>query len=179
MPLPPLPVNNTDRAWLKYTSGGIEHEMCWRMPAATPQADVITQANTIATNFKGQLPTADGFISLRHQDAFSTLSFPLAFTAQAGTSATAYEANDKPRFIAWSGRSLGGYRCRFTFFSPYVPDTVAYRVNVGVLPTYDALLTALKALTPTLRAVDGQAVIWNNYHNLGYNSYWQRQERSS
>lgn len=172
MPLPPLPFNNTDIAWLKYTSCGITHELMFRQPAATPQEDIIANAVGIANALKSLMPSSDSFIGLRHQDKNSNLSFPLAWTAIVGTGTAFTENDDKAKFIALAGRSLGGYRCRMTFFTPHVSDTYQYRYLAGT-----ALNTAAAAMEPDAVAVDGEPVIWHAYTNIGYNAYWQRQLR--
>lgn len=174
MPLPPLPFNNTDIAWLKYTSMGVEHELMFRQPPATPQIDIIANATALATALKPFMKTTDSFIGLRHQDSGSTLSFPLAFTAIAGTGTFTPDNNDKPRFESITGRSLGGYRSRITFFTAQPADALGYRL-AGVSP----LQSAVQAMEPPAVAVDGLEVVWNNYLNIGYNAYWQRQSRTN
>ncbi len=172
MPLPPLPANNTDRAWLKYTSLGIQHEMVFRLPSATSQATFITVATALANALKSFLAPTDSFSGLRHQDSGSTLSFPLAFTSIAGTGTPGTEKDNEAKFWALSGRSLQGYRCRLTFFPAVEDGDTGYRTAGS-----STLLTAVQSLTPSLVAVDGQVVIWNNWLNKGYNAYWQRQLR--
>lgn len=172
MPLPPLPFNNTDIAWLKYTSCGIQHELMFRQPAATPQGDIIANAVALANAVKSLLPSADAFIGLRHQDSGSNLSFPLAWTSIAGTGAAFSENDDKAKFLALAGRSLSGYRCRITLFTPHLSDSYQYRYNAGT-----ALNTAVQAMEPPAVAIDGNEVIWHAYSNIGYNAYWQRRLR--
>lgn len=172
MPLPPLPENNTARAWLKYTSVGVEHELMFRPPNGTSLTDVGVMATTLANGLKSQMQTSDSFTGLRYSAQGSTLSFPLAWTPIAGTGSTSSDADNKAKFEALSGRSSGGYRCRMTFFTPNLPDSQQYRNN-GATGFY----TLVTSITPTFRAIDGLGVIWNSYTNLGYNAYWQRQFR--
>lgn len=172
MPLAPLPVNNTDRAWLKYTSMGTNHEMVLRFPSVTTQANIITACTAVANGIKSQMLTTDSFIGLRHQDSGSTLSFPLAWTNIAGTLSFTPETDDEAKFVSIVGRSLNGYRCRITFFTPAPGDSANYRITTGF-----NLRTAITGLATPVCAVDGAAVVWNGYENIGYNSYWQRQLR--
>jgi hypothetical protein len=178
MPLPPLPENNTDRAWLKYTSGGVTHEMEFRMPSTTTQAQFVTTATAIANGLKNYMPTADSFTGLRHSDSGSILSFPLVFTAIAGTNATSWELEDKAHFVALSGRSLDGYRSKITFFSVYADDNKQFRSPAPGLLAAAALYSTITGLSPSLCSVSGQDMVWNGYINQGYNSYWQRQLRT-
>jgi len=156
---------------------GTEHEMVFRFPAATAQATIVSELTTFANAVKNLMPTADSFLALRHQDAGSTVSFPLGWTAIAGTYASSMEVDDEAKFIAISGRSLAGYRCRLTYFTPVPFDTSGYRLPFSGAGALAGFLTAAQAISPALRAVDGVAVIWNQYINIGYNSYWQRQLR--
>lgn len=172
MPLTPLPSNNTVRAWLKYTSNGIQHELCFRLPAGSSAADVVVDAGQLATYGKALLRTTDSFSALRMSAAGSNLSFPLSWTAIAGLDSSTIELQDKAKFFALSGRSAGGYRCRLTLFNPASSDDLGYRVASS-----GGLVGAVAGLTHPLVAVDGQPVIWNQYINIGYNSYWQRQQR--
>lgn len=172
MPLPPLPANNTDRAWLAYTSQGEGHEIVFRFPSGTTQANIVTACAAFANSIKSAMLTTDTFTGLRHQDSGSTLSFPLAWTVITGTGSGTPDADNKAKFIALSGRSLGGYRCRLTFFTAIINDTVGYRIAGS-----SAIGVAVAAMTTAPVAVDGNAVIWNTYTNVGYNAYWQRQLR--
>jgi hypothetical protein len=173
----PLNPNSTDRAWLKYTSMGTEHELMFRQPDATPQADIIANAVGIANALKSFMWTGDSFIGLRHADGGSNLSFPLAWTAIAGTNDTTPVTDDEAKFVAVAGRSLGGRRSRMTFFTPYPSDALGYRTPAPGSFAPGALWTAVQGMEPPNVAVDEQEVIWNSYINIGYNSYWQRQLR--
>lgn len=177
MPLPPLPANNTDRAWLGYTYLGQQHEVVFRFPSATTQANIIAACASFANAMKGLIESTDSFNKLRHQDSGSTVSFPLTWTSIAGTSSGSSDGDDKARFIAVSGRSLAGYRCRLTLFTGAPPDSQGFRLNRATGNTADTFLAALEAMPTAPVAIDGQAVVWNQYVNEGYNSYWQRQFR--
>lgn len=151
---------------------GTEHEMVMRFPSATPQADQVANAVDIANSLKTAMLTSDSFLGVRHADSGSNLSFPLAFTPIAGTGSWTPETDDEAKFWSITGRSLGGYRCRLTFFTGASGDSAGYRI-IGS----NNLLTAVGTAEPPLVAIDGQEVVWNNYMNIGYNSYWQRQLR--
>lgn len=172
MPLAPLPANNTDRAWLRYTANGQQHEIVFRFPSATTQANIVTAVTAFANSIKSSLLTTDSFTALRHQDSGSNLTFPLAWSNIAGTNAGAVDADNTPKFVSMTGRSLNGYRCRLTMFLPSVTDAQKYRMTGST-----ALQTAVAAMTTAPVAIDGAAVVWNSYTNVGYNAYWQRQQR--
>lgn len=177
MPLTPLPANNTDRAWLKYTSKTVEHELCFRLPSTATQAQFITTATAIANGLKAWMNTSDSFTGLRHQDSGSTVSFPLAWTSIAGTNAEAIEADEGADFLALSGRSLAGYRCRVTFFTGIINPANGYREPPSTAGSTKALYDTITGLSPALVAIDGALVVWNAYINIGRNAYWTRQLR--
>lgn len=177
MPLPPLPENNTDRAWLKYTSLGVEHEMVFRFPASTPQADIATACGVVANALKAYISTTDSFSGIRHQDAGSIVSFPISFTPVAGTGTGLDDGDDKPRYMSITGRSLQGYRVKLTQFTGQVTDATGYR-QARLAGNYaDVFLDAIEAMAVQPRAIDGNLVVWNQYANMGYNAYWQRKQR--
>lgn len=177
MPLPPLPANNTDRYWLKYTSALLEHEMCFRLGDTTTQADGIAVATTLANALNDYLTPSDAFTALRYSPAGSDLSFPLSWTTIAGAGPGTYELDDRTNFFSLVGRSAGGYRCRITFFTPYHSDTDGFRVPTSTAGAAAVLYSTVVGLSPTLRAVDGLGVVWNGYVNTGWNAYWQRELR--
>lgn len=177
MPLPPLPANNTDVVWLKYTSGGTTHEMQYRVASSTTQADIITGATALANALKAWMHTGDSFVGLRHRDSGSTVSFPLAFTAIAGTASVTWDVEEEAKFMSVVGRSLAGYRVKMTFFTVVLVDSNAFRLARTGGSFADAFLDAVDAMSPAAVAIDGQAVVWNQYANVGYNSYWERQLR--
>jgi hypothetical protein len=177
MPLPPLPDNNTDRYWLKYKNAGIEHEICFRLASSTTTANGIATAQAIAAALDNYTDTTGGFTALRKSQTGSDLSFPVAWTSVPGTNSTAYESDDKVSFVALSGRSAGGYRCRITFFTPFTLDDDGFRLSTTSGLAGQALYDAVTALSPVLVAKDGLGVIWNAYVNTGWNSYWQRRSR--
>jgi hypothetical protein len=172
MPLPPLPENNTIRAWLKYTSQGEQHELCFRVPLTATTTDAHTVAVALANGLKSLMNTTDSFQALRISNVGSNLSFPVAWTAIAGTGSAPGDASDKAEFISVVGRSAGGYRCRLTFFTAYYVQNNGYRINVAT-PLYNTAIST----TPALASIEGVPVIWNAYTNRGFNAYWQRELR--
>ena len=177
MPLPDLPPENTLRAWLKYTWGDQEHELCFRLGSGATTGDVQLHAASFAAALKNYIGTTDAFTALRYSAAGSTLSFPLAFTATAGTNSAPTNDQQRASFVALAGRSSGGYRCRITFFSNYWGTENDFRSSTTGSNAGAALYSVATTVTPALTAIDGNAVIWNAYVNQGFNSYWQRQFR--
>lgn len=173
MLLPDLLPNNTRRFWLKYTAFGVKHDICFRMPTGTTVADGVQNAQDLATALAPLMATTDSFQSLRYSEAGSNLSFPIAFLPVTGTLSYTGKKDDKAEYLAVAGRSLGGYRCRLTFFCGGYNEDNGFRVAAQT-----ALLIAANAAEPAFAAIDGLEVIWNGYTNRGYNAYWQRKLRT-
>lgn len=177
MPLPPLADNLTVRAWLKYSWGGVEHELCYRLESTATTGDIATAANALTTALKPYLGASDSFKALRYSPALSNLSFPIPTTAVAGTGSDPTNDQQRASFVALAGRSSGGYRCRVTFFSNYWGTANDFRGGTTGGNAGAALYGAITGLAPDIVAKDGNPVIWNAYVNQGFNAYWQRQFR--
>lgn len=177
MPLTPLPANNTARAWLKYTWGLQEHELCFRLGSTATTGDFQLVAASFANALKNYLGTTDSFTALRYSAAGSIVSNPLSWTPVAGTNSAPTNDQQRASFVAVSGRSAAGYRCRVTFFSNYWGTANDFRGPTTGSNAGAALYSVATTASPALVAVDGAAVVWNAYVNQGFNSYWQRQFR--
>lgn len=177
MPLTPLPQNNTARAWLKYTWGGVEHELCFRLGSSAAPGDFQLVAASFANALKNYIGSSDAFTALRYSAAASIVSNPLAWTPIAGGGNDPTNDDQRASFVALSGRSPAGYRCRVTFFSNYWGVANDFRAPTTGTNAGAALYAVATTVTPPLVAVDGVPVVWNAYVNQGKNSYWQRQFR--
>jgi hypothetical protein len=104
----------------------------------------------------------------------------------AGTSALpAQQLAARAQYIGWTGRSFGGSRAGIFLFGINIQgsqttQTNDYRLTVAENTTVAAVRTALvNAASAGLCAIDGGAIAWKLYANLGYNSYQQRKARGS
>lgn len=173
----PLASNLTSRGWLKYTSMGVQHEYMVRLAAGSTSADYIGFFGLLAGILKAHLPTSDGFISARYSAAGSLVSFPIAWSAVAGTLAVSVEQNAKPQFQSLVGRSADGVRCKHSFYAPYPETDSDYRFSLAAASAFQDWIDLLDETTPAVVSASGQPVIWQEYVNAGFNAYWQRNVR--
>ncbi len=175
----PLPYTNTARLLIEYTCLGQEHVAQLRLVSGSLSGDAVSVYNTFAPFIAAFLPDEDAVTGARFAVSGSNLTFPLLVTPETGGQTGAFDPENRPEFISFTGRGGNGRRTRFTLFTPVGdPDTGGYRDNnpSGIAAT---LLDALEANTPPICAIDGTSVVWNTYHNIGYNSYYQRKLRRS
>lgn len=173
----PLPVSNTKRVWLEYTSEGKQHEMVGRFVVGISDADAVAAMRAIALQCANYMKTTDSFHSARVAQSGSNLSFPVAFASVTGLNAGAVANGQEPNFISWVGRSTGGRRVRLTYFDPFTEPGESYRWPEGSTAPYDNVLDILRDPLMGFAAIDGQPAIWNSYYNTGTNAYWQRKQR--
>jgi hypothetical protein len=181
--------NNTSRIWVTYTSFGIEHEMLFR--AALPNVDT-TFAETvvgICSEMAAVMRQDDAWVSARYADLGSDFSFPIPWTVIDGTGTNAPSAGDaESRFVSFLGRdNFVGARVRFELFtgSNAIGTDGNNRYAPGDVAALDAIVAALTtaATVPLTNArlttiSKGQPIFYS-YINTGWNSYWQRKQRTT
>lgn len=172
-----LPVTNTARLFIEYTSAGHEHVAQIRLPLGSTQANAEAAYAAMAAVMAPFLHTTDRVVGARWAAAGSNLSFPITAASVVGTLGGTLDTDQKPEFISWTGRGGGGRRCRFTIFSVRPnPETVGWR-NDNLSSQEAAVRSALQANPVNAVDISGQTVFWNNYVNYGYNAYFQRKMR--
>ncbi len=174
----PLPPETTGRLFIEYTSLGQEHVAVVRLGTTGTSLEAAAVYGALAPLIAPFLPVEDAITGARYAAPGSNLSFPLGVTPEPGTNTQTFDPDNKPEFISFTGRSLGGRRTRFTIFTPaYNPDVDGYRV-LDLTGGLGALRNEL-ATNESITAIDGEPVIWNSYANAGYNAYFQRKQRRS
>ena len=177
--LPELPYNNTGIASLQYTCNSQAHTLEFRLGDTKTSADAAVVAGQLATALKPLMLPGDSFYGLRWQNKDALVSFPVSWTTIVGTGSGSAVPSQAPRFLSWTGRSLAGRRTRVTFFTQLLGADNNYRYNVGDVTQVGSVLAILDDSTRPVVAKDGADVVWNQYANTGFNSYWQREARPS
>lgn len=187
--MPDFNPNNTSRIWVTYTSVGIEHEMLFR--AALPNVDTtfVSTVQSICSAMADVMRQDDAFTSARYADVGSDFSFPIPWTVIDGTATNTLSQGDpESRFVSFLGRdNFVGARVRFELFSG---SNILYtdtnnRFAAGDIAELDAIVAALTtaATVPLTNArlttiSKGQPIFYS-YINSGWNSYWQRKQRTT
>lgn len=184
----PFAPNNTARVWVRYTSGPFSHELMIRGIQAANAQQVAGIAFRICSAMAPLMSSADSFASARYAAGLSDFSVPIEWSPIEGTGTPAEVPGDpESRYIDWVGRDYTfGARAHWTLFtrSNAVPQAGTNRVygsdNALIQDVIDQLNSEAQAPIAVDRLVtvsQGQPVIYP-YANLGFNSYWQRQQRN-
>jgi hypothetical protein len=172
-----LPVNNTARLFIEYTSGGQDHVCIVRMTDGAHEQEGMDQYATLRPLIAAYLPSTDAVKGARFCERLSTVSFPLAVAPVAGSLGPSFAPDNKPNFVSFTGRSRDGYRVKLTVFSAAVLETERYREVAPTTGPAAALLGYLRNAATNIVTISGQKPIWNNYVNQGVNAYYQRKQR--
>jgi hypothetical protein len=180
-PLPPLPPESTRRAYIIYTSGGIQHTLMLRVPAGISAGTLEDALNEVIAAMVALMDPTDSVIRVDDSAAGSNIRFPLFPVAVAGT-ATAATANDQTRsaFISMTGKGTDGRLTSVSFYclnSSFFVDT---RVALGVagaewVDWYNAI--DINSYGVAWRTIGGTIPTYNAYLNTAKSAYWQREQR--
>lgn len=175
--LPPLAANNTNRMFIKYTSGGVQHEAVIRLMQSAAQDKATALFNALLPKLQAITFTTDSIIGARWQGFGSLFSFPMAVTGGAGTLAGTGSKGQHPEFVSWTGRSGDGRRVRFTWFTQAMDVPAGdYRVEQPGT-AYTDIRAILADQLHQVVTISNQFPVWNTYLNYGVNSYFQRKIR--
>lgn len=178
----PLPQSNTGRMWIDYLANGRQHTMMLRyggagLPTVTFQDFVIDFLSVCGP----LMPTDWTFLGARVAVAGSDISNPFNFVPETLTGTYTPAVSEAPAFVSFVGRSGTGRRGRIFLLgaglSPAGEQSFAgnYRVTPAELTTISSALQVLDQAD--FLAIDGNALVWNRYANLGYHAYWQKELR--
>lgn len=183
----PLASNLTDRWFMDYVTGNastsVEHTMQLRLGSNAGIDGASAAFLAILQGFgASRLWTGWRVIRLRYQAAGTNFSIPVtpgttlaAFTGSASVAgrneaSEAIEVTAQARSVSTGRRvdlSLYGYAAQYLgAFRATPPD-----------PAVVGMIGALNGLVNPALAADGSQVVWYNYLNFNYNSYWERRKR--
>lgn len=186
MPLPPLADNNSARYFIHYTANFKQHTMQFRYDdggvAAPPSLGFLGQLTVILNAAAAFIASDLTYNSAEYVPSGSNISIPtgLPLLLVGGTGTPT--ASLVPAFIGVTGRTVGGRQARFFMLgASYNPVNTGgtagnYRVQAAENVNVAGLVAALDA--SDVVAIDNLTPLWKSYLNLGYNSYWQKKDRS-
>lgn len=179
----PLPENNTAVYFLDYTFGdGQAHTAQLRGGTGATEGDLAGVFESILNELEPDRPPSWTITGARYREALSSITLPAVVvpTINAGTG-TELDAQDYPRFYTWVGRgSTSGRRVRLFLFGLDIPLPPDYRYTI----TEATFAAEVRTILVTASAADVVATIagdrptWYNYVNAGFNSYWEREQRT-
>jgi hypothetical protein len=177
MPLTDLSPQNTERWYLDYTVGGIQHTLIMRTAipysdanASTAMAGLLTAMSTLLN----QLTVVGLRKSVQGSNVTNAATWSGASTYGTGT----LPNNSRARFLSFVGRDSLGYRVRATVFGAAGTLDDNYRMTRAESTLVAASLDYLAARTNDFVTLAFNHPTWKQYANAGYNAYWQRQVRT-
>lgn len=178
----PLPQNNTGRLWVDYLANSRQHTIMFRFGGAG--LPTVTFQDGVNDFFEVNgfiMPTDWTFLGARVAVAGSDISNPFALGVTPFSGDVTPNLAEAPAYVSYVGRSSTGRRGRlFLLGAGLSPagDTGIYnnyRATTAESAAVQTVINVLNAFDPL--AIDGNAIVWNNYANLGYHSYWQKELR--
>lgn len=189
----PLPDNNTGRVWIGYRTGGgttsQNHELMVRFNTATGGsfAEALTEAAGAITAI-GAANFFDGWqaTSARYSNAGSTISFPtplpaalVSFVGTGQATATLQDQARETRFVARSALEGRKYSMSLYGLNGSLFGAADFRVDRGAETFVDSFLSVVEeSEAGSWVAIDGSFVVWYQYANWQFNSYWEGELRS-
>lgn len=185
MALPPLPANNTARLFVDYTTGVYPHSLVCRLRAGVSVLTGLGAVAAFLAPLQDNLPQNWAVTGARFQAAGAAFSLPVALGELTGFEGTNGEffvgANQEPRQTNFTGRSIEtGRDVRVGLFGLVYITPGNFRltrdgISLSVGAALDELATAQES--GAFCAIDGATVLWNQYGNVNYNSYWETEVR--
>lgn len=185
MALPPLPLNNTARYFIDYTTGRKDHSLIVRVGPASAPAQVDQAVFSILGTLQQVLPQNWRVTGARFQNARTEFTLPASLPLTEGLVGTSGDFllphNEEPRQVTFTGRSsTTGRKTRFGIFGVNFITPATYRATPeGISGRVGAVLSLLGPFSQDgyFVAIDGSPVLWNQYANVNYNSYWETEAR--
>lgn len=173
----PLPVSNTSRLFVDYTTCTVQHTLMCRFGTSSNVAAAMAAVDALLTALGSQIHTytIDG---ARVAAAGSNISLPVSWTGASTYGGTAGSLIETGQYLDFVGRSNDGRRVRVTLFgSPTITSNGNYRISAGESAAVDAAVAVLRATAAEFVTIGDILPVWHDYANQGLNSYWQRQNR--
>lgn len=171
-----LPVDNTQRFFLDYSTSLLSHTMMVRTTSATSAAAFSTFMNDFLTALAPELSvlTVDG---ARVAQVNSNVSIPITWSGAATYGTGSESAINRPRQLCFLGRTVNGRRARLFVYGGDFTMPNDYRIDRAANATIDAAYDVLELNPQFFAAIDGLATVKYNYVDVNFNSYWERKVR--
>lgn len=172
-----FPPSTTRRYFLDYTTQNRSHTLMCRTQEGALDDEVVNWYVQVLLAI-APLVTPWSIKGLRRSDHMSNVSYPLAWTGAAtyGTE-NLPSTNQSPKYMSAVGRDIIGSKVRYFFYgTAYQPDA-NWRMTPNEDGNVNTILAALRSDDAIGVTVSNRTPFLNRYLNIGYNAYWQRQQR--
>lgn len=176
----PFPQNNTGRYVVSYLANGREHSAMFRFAGASPSEAFTDRVDEFLQACQWGMPEDWAILGAVFYPTGVNFSQP-AITPSAVVGAVDPVPAEAPGFMSIVGRGVSGRRTRLYLLgwaitpANEVGNASDYRITRAERTEVATMLDAADII-PSV-TIFGDTPIWNQYINLGYNSYWQRELR--
>lgn len=157
--------------------------MQFRGDAGATAATLGSVATAFLQAIGGRMTDNWTIIGTRFRAANSDFSLPVTeVVAQPDTSGGTWDAVNNPRFVTWVGRGfLTGRRVRIFVYGLVFTTPTDYRLTLSEISEFNTARGILQAESDDgpLGTIGADAPQWYPYQNVGFNSYWEREQRGS
>jgi len=186
----PLPANSTNRLFIDYVTGdqatSQEHTLGMRYAStATPQEAQESVAEFLSGVGAGTFKTGWRVLRARFQLAGGNVTLPVNLITTLGsfqgTSSGSLSSSSEAREWRWVGRSYpDGRRSGVSLYglTATFPENFRYPLGGASPPWIANSIGALLVAEPQWLGIGGDPILWYEYVNVQYNSYWERRLRS-
>lgn len=175
-----MAVYAADRLTVYYTGPLGSHRMhFWKVNGAL-WADFYDQVRAVVGDIVDIQYEDTVWHTAERQDAGNNFSTPVAWPPITSVlAANPTGADTVGEYLNLVGRSTStGRRARLYIFEQVFGPSTSMRLANGSNLQIDQLIDNLNNQGNAIGAIDGSAVTWKNYANLGINDYWTRQART-
>lgn len=181
-PLPPLAPDNTQRTYVIYTSGGIEHTAIHRWADGVGTGAIFAALVHIMNGMAGLIDSTDDIIGAEYSAKNSNIRFPFTgFTPIPGTNTGGInnEVNQTAK-VSLVGKGTDGRLVRWDLYHLAAAFSPNLRSDLGsLLPVYQNWFNSIAATPGGFRPVNigGATPTLHTYVNFERNSYWEAELR--
>jgi len=176
--------NYSNRYQAKYRAMGKVHTFSCRygITPEPPPIDLVTGVGNLFAALAPVLPNDFAWLSAKYIAAGTTVALPASLPASL-TGGFTWTKGDAPRFFSFTGAGITGQPAvLYIYGASFDPgdDAVTAANDYRILRSeHAAIAAALDELAgiPEITTQDGTVPIWNQYANVSYSRYWQRQAR--
>lgn len=176
----PTPPNTTSRYKVHYTGPFGSHTMLFHGVTGVTQAELRAGVAAIVNDMSGQTWNTTTFNSAEFSAAGSSFfTLDAEWDAITRTSATNPGVNDAPsHFVQYGGRTPStGKRAKFYLFESTLRDNDTMRYTVADDADVAAIVSEFISQNAVVGAIDGNALAYYGYANVGQNDYLTHKAR--
>ena len=176
----PIPPNMTPVLFVDYQFNGEQHTFQLRSPLGGVANDLVALAQDIVDEIDVLACTGWEVLGTRFRQAGSDLSVPSGAVTIGSAGGGALNPVQNPRFVSWIGRGgTSGRRTRLFIYGLVFTTPEDYRLT----GSENAVMASVRNLLQTaaenniVATVANDQPFWYEYQNVGFNSYWEREQR--